>query len=537
MPIEHSSEPAHTIHMKRHIPLSKPQSLPKEWYHFSQGGNSIPTEEQLTRAASRAKYMTDDFYDKNPVGINASAVVYAAMHAFSTTNIPQIEYHGGGAFNEIFILQFSDYFKIAARIPRPDARAPRRIEATVAMMTMARCYRGIPVPEVYAWHSDSDNPVGAPYMLLEWMEGVGPWEQWDDLSPKDRRGLLDELAVHHANFAKPLPFQGMGSIYFAEVPTEGDVEGFDNLSAYYLGPLSRGPTYTRHRGISTWPQTTSVSLRDFWLELWQHEVDFITKSFGLDPSVILATHDHPSSSIQGTVTVGQFLDVAQAVLTLIQKCALPPHSQPQIYEPCFVTTDYAFRNMKMDPETRKITAFLDWDDTYVMPFLLCSRYPEDICWFDGSGERWYATGPFLFLPIDEEGEVEEDSSPEETVDGAAEDNGLETVDDDASVSDGASEDNVSDTTDSNGKASSRGSNNDLHNYSSEDDDRTRRIKDTRLRRLYEEMLTSHDSRFGMDRFWAEREEPLKIQHLLMCGWTEWLLKKEWVTARAAELNA
>ncbi|KAF8987506.1 hypothetical protein BDQ17DRAFT_1374981, partial [Cyathus striatus] len=394
-----------------------------------------------------------------------------------------------------------------------------------------------PAPEVYAWNPDNNNPVGAPYMLLEWVEGIEPWQQWHDLSSSDRIALLDELAVHHANFAKPLPFKGLGSIYFSPLPPDAKVQ-FDDVSAYYLGPLSRGPASTRHRGISTWPQTTPTSLRSFWLELWQHEVDSITTKFGSDRSTVIATEDHPSSSIQETITLGQFLDVAQALLVLIEKCPLPPDAQAELYELSFASADYAFRNIKMDPETRKISAFLDWDDVYVMPFLLCSRYPEDICWYDGSGERWYETGAFLFMPLDEEGDIAEDtvSEPEPVT----EEEESEVADDGTSGSEADTPED-SEEDDSGGDEASELENTEpldveIDEHDTEDYDRPRRIKDTRLRRQYEQLLAAHDSRFGTEGFWEMRIEPLKLQHLVMHGWIEWMVKDEWLLKRAAELK-
>ncbi|KAF8964672.1 hypothetical protein BDZ97DRAFT_1660020 [Flammula alnicola] len=524
--------------MKLQIPFHIPQRFPVGWNQSLTSTDAIPTEEQLTRAP----HMDDDSYNSYVrLGINSRALVYAAMHAFSSTVIPEITSAGGGSFNKVFSIKFPDGFRVAARVPRPGRRDPGHIDSTVAMMTMARCYSGIPVPEVYAWNPDDDNAVGAPYMLLEWVEGIEPWNQWYDLSPTDRTEFLDELAAYHAKFAKPLPFQGIGSIYFAKLPAEAHIS-FDNASAYRLGPISRGPASRTGGGISSRRQTNPTSLRDFWLELWQHEVDSIIETFGLTRSTVIATADGPSPSIHETVTLGTFLDVAQAMLSLIRRCPLPPQSQSELFELSFATTDYAFRNIKMDPETRKITTFLDWDDVYMMPFLLCSRYPDDICWFDGSGERWHKTGAFLFLPLDEEGEIEEDSIPT-TVEATAKEINSEAVNDDGSGSDGTADDSVAEGADDEEESlelepgeSYKFDPNTLPEHNPEEYDRPRRIKDTRLRRQYEQILTAHDARFGIDGFWEMRKDPLKIQHLLMNGWVEWLVKEEWVKERAVELK-
>ncbi|KAF8984929.1 hypothetical protein BDQ17DRAFT_1205452, partial [Cyathus striatus] len=98
-----------------------------------------------------------------------------------------------GSFNKVFSIQFSNGFRVAAHIPQPRIFSSGHIESTVAMMTLAQSYRNIPTPKVFAWNLDNYNPVGAPYMLLEWVEGVKPWQQWHDLSSSNRIALLDEL--------------------------------------------------------------------------------------------------------------------------------------------------------------------------------------------------------------------------------------------------------------------------------------------------------------------------------------------------------
>lgn len=525
--------------MKRQIPLHVPQKFPKDWDQLLLSAPQIPTEEQL----NRADHMDDDFYTTRVrIGMDTRALVFAAMHAFSTTTVPELSYVGGGGFNEVFALRFPDTgFKIVARFPRKTQHASGRMESVVAVMTMARCHASIPAPEVYAWQSDENNLVGAPYMLLEWVEGVEPWEQWYNLSAKDRTAFLDELALQHAKFAKPLPFEGLGSLFFAEFPAESDVEvSLEDPSTYRIGPFCPGEACTHHRGLLSWPQTIPRSLPEFWMNLWQHEADEMTKTLGSARDAVIATSEYPSPLVQETITVGQFLDVAEAIRILIRDCAssLPPTSQSDLYQLSFTNTDYAFRNIKMDPQTRKITSFIDWDDIYVMPFLLCSRYPEDICYIDGSGERWHKTGGFMFLPLDEEGDIEEDIEPE-----TAEEETPEESDEEVDENEG--DDNDSPSGDENSEDGEEDEENmdepptvddDIPEHNPEDYDRPRRIKDTRLRRQYEQLLTVHDSRFGTDRFWEMRAEPLKLQHLLTHGWVEWMAKEDWVKARAAEIQ-
>ncbi|KAF8986057.1 hypothetical protein BDQ17DRAFT_1335694 [Cyathus striatus] len=194
-------------------------------------------------------------------------------------------------------------------------------------------------------------------MLLEWVEGVEQWQQWHDLSSSDCIALLDELAVHHANFAKPLPFKGIGSIYFNSLPADTQniylATDYSNLALLFLA------------------------------------------------RTLAARNDHPSSSIQETITLGQFLDAAQALLA-IKKHPLLLDVQAKLYKLLSTPADHAFRNIKTDPETHKTTTLLDW----------MIQYSKNICWYDGSGEWSYETGAFMFMPLDEVGKIVEDMVPE-----------------------------------------------------------------------------------------------------------------------------
>jgi hypothetical protein len=272
-----------------------------------------------------------------------------------------------------------------------------------------------------------------------------------------------------------------------------------------------------------------------WQRQWQHECDYIAQIHGVDPETIIADDDEGQ-------TVGAFLDVAQHLKTLIWHSSLP--NQPELYEPCLAITDYAFRNIKIDPETFRVTSFLDWDDVYVLPFLLCSRFPEDICFFDGSGEPWHQTGGFHFVPLDEEPHDSDDFNFEDPIDGPQhkDDPSAEQSDDCLSEESTSDEEPSADTEDQSDHTCSEGS---VHEpspppFPSEADeaesDRKRRIRDTLLRREYARLLAHHDPRYGLEGFFALRSEPMKIHYLVMNGWKYWLGRGEWLKERAEEIR-
>ncbi|KAJ3500815.1 hypothetical protein NLJ89_g9626 [Agrocybe chaxingu] len=531
--------------MKRRIPLHKPQNFPPDWEARFLTSDTIPTEEQLCRR----DHMDDEIYNEWKLQINTKALVYAAMQALNATSVtPNIISKSIGSFNRVFLISFpstkdTPEFRVAARVLRGKGRMPGRIEATAAIMSLALA-RGLLVPEVYAWHPGTDNPVGAPYILLEWAKGEDIWRSWIYYTKEEKVNFLEEIARHHAKLAEPLPFVGIGNVRFANAEAGHDLPP-DKMDSYRVGgPFLPGPLCTQDSRSAIWPQTIPTSLRDFWVAIWQHEVDFITSKHGADRSVIITDDEDETPA-----TLGELLEVAASVRVLIDKCVLPsPNDYPSVYEPCFVPTDYAFRNMIMDPKTCKITALIDWDDVYIMPFLLCSRYPEEICFSDGVDEdRWDKSGRFPFLPLDEEGEVPEE---DESI-GIAAPNGPPTAERGCNRSEEnqGSEDRgtvetavcpASHAEDDKDGGSDAETGKDEENIpamlDADEVDFHRRVRETRLRREYEKLLASADARFASDGFWQMREDPLKIQHLVMSGWAEWLLYASWIQERAIEMK-
>ena len=491
----------------------------------------FPTEEAMTRSS----WMDDEDYENQKLGIDTHALVYAAVQALSKQSTPTLAYMGSGGWNKLFLIEFPDGDKVVARIPKTGGRSAHKVPSTVATMSMARYHLGLPVPEIFAWHPSNDSPVGAPYILLEFVEGKEPWQVWYTIPFKAQSRMLDELASYHAKFARPLPFKGIGSIFFAtDLPDSADLA---DVSTYRLGEMSLSLNQNVSESLD--PPSHTLSLRQFWQRLWQQELDFITKTHGVDRDTVIADENH--SRFGGEVqTLGIFLDVSKYLQTLIANCPLP--HQPELYEPCLAMTDYAFRNIIIDAESSRVTSFLDWDDVYIFPLLLCSRYPEDICFYDGSGEAWHKTGPFLFLPLDEE-PLDSDNFDDpvyEPPQSREPNNALLTEESDESSSEETTSEPPTDPDDQSDQLCAEAAADDSPAPFPDDAeeaefDRRRRARDTLLRREYTRLLAQHDPRFGLDGFWAIREEPMKIQYLVMHGWTSWLKKDEWLKQRAKEI--
>ena len=69
----------------------------------------------------------------------------------------------------------------------------------------------LPVPIVYPYCSEASNPVGAEWVIMEYMPGVEVGDAWDDLQlPQKRRLALDFIDLYDQLFR--LKADGCGGI-------------------------------------------------------------------------------------------------------------------------------------------------------------------------------------------------------------------------------------------------------------------------------------------------------------------------------------
>ena len=81
-------------------------------------------------------------------------------------------------------------------------------------MTLVRNH-GIPVPVIYGYSTNTNNPVGAEYILMEKAEGRPLGDVWFTLSQRDRIKVLSRIVDHEAKLFS-LDFSAFGSLYFEE---------------------------------------------------------------------------------------------------------------------------------------------------------------------------------------------------------------------------------------------------------------------------------------------------------------------------------
>ena len=97
-----------------------------------------------------------------------------------------------GAFNVLFHIHFNDGVTWLARFPLPQCPS-LRMKSEIATMKYVKERTKIPIPEVYAYDLSSNNPIGAPYMLMNKLPGEMLGCKWDSLSHELKRKILHQI--------------------------------------------------------------------------------------------------------------------------------------------------------------------------------------------------------------------------------------------------------------------------------------------------------------------------------------------------------
>ena len=111
-----------------------------------------------------------------------------------------------GSFNLVYVIHFEDGVKWAARIPQHaiathflSAQA-EAMSAELELLRLIQAKTSVPVPEVFYYNTTFDNPLGAPFSLISWLEGHAVdtlWSNSDGPTPiKERRlRILESVAA------------------------------------------------------------------------------------------------------------------------------------------------------------------------------------------------------------------------------------------------------------------------------------------------------------------------------------------------------
>ncbi|KAG8623120.1 hypothetical protein KVT40_008096 [Elsinoe batatas] len=140
-----------------------------------------------------------------------------------------------GLSNKGFLLVLANGHEYFARMPFSTAGpVSLATQSEVATMAYLRKHTSIPVPKVLDWSANSNNPIGAEYIISEKMPGVSLYSMWESMSVAQHLQVVQKVA-QICKQTYDLSFPGYGSIFPSNCSLHDD-EKIDMGNGYCIGP-------------------------------------------------------------------------------------------------------------------------------------------------------------------------------------------------------------------------------------------------------------------------------------------------------------
>ncbi|KAJ7652127.1 hypothetical protein DFH06DRAFT_1331335 [Mycena polygramma] len=270
----------------------------------------------------------------------------------------------------------SEILNIIARVAAP-AFPKDKIESEIATLQYIASHTSIHTPRVYGWNSDSTNPVGQEYMIMEKIEGISASEVWDTL-PMDLKKVTVSDVAHCILQLYALRFFTGGSLYndaegntvvgpIVATPFYRALDGFVRLPneadryalSEYRGPFPSASGYMR-------------SFLDAELHIFKQHRQLI-----LDNELEGDT-ERLEQGIRALEKAVQLTSVYPGDVCVSEPLTTPDKSFSLSLD------DFRLSNIMIDESTGHITGLIDFEGATVAPLWECAYMPR---WLQDA-EEW-----------------------------------------------------------------------------------------------------------------------------------------------------
>lgn len=250
-------------------------------------------------------------------------------------------------------------------------------------MDYVRNILGVPVPQVYAWSSSADNPVGAEYILMEKCPGIELHKVWDTITDLQKTAIIHKLVGYEAGFASStLPMYG--SLYYAKDlnSTKNDQcilppleKNTRRCPAFAIGPTTDRKFFDHGRAGATANQGPWSTVEEYNAAIAEREIACLQRS---------SQFPHPQGFYNGPGQYQQNSKTKMQTLRNFEKVAqyLKP-MDPILSKPVLWHTDLHWDNIFVDKDDpTEIAAIIDWQAVHIAPLFAQARHPTFLE-FDG----------------------------------------------------------------------------------------------------------------------------------------------------------
>nr|POF20617.1 altered inheritance of mitochondria protein 9, mitochondrial [Quercus suber] len=249
-------------------------------------------------------------------------------------------------------------------------------------MDYARNVLGIPVPNVYAWSSSTDNPVGAEYILMEKCPGVELHKVWDTITDRQKAVVIRKLVGYEAAFASSR-FPAYGSLYYVtdlssnknDQCTLLPLEKSTKSPAFAIGPTTNRNFFDHGRAEASANQGPWSTIEEYNLAIAEREIACLERSslFPDPQGFYNGPGQYQQSSNTKLQTLKNYMNVAQYLKPV----------DPILSAPVLWHTDLHWDNIFVDEnDPTEVTAIIDWQAVHIAPLFTQARHPTFLE-FDG----------------------------------------------------------------------------------------------------------------------------------------------------------
>lgn len=320
----------------------------EDLFAYTNGHFLVDEEHQLSR-----RYVRFD------VDALCNTVSAAGGVSSQVTAIEKME----GGFSKAFLMKRADGTEVIAKIPCRIARPPSLTTAgEVGVFEYVRRYTGIPVPGVLSWSSDSSNPVGAEYIIMEKAAGVPLFQQWAKMTEFEKLQLIKNLTKLEAQLSS-IRFPAYGGLYprtyMNRLTRSLDID-IDPAESFCIGPSCDRSFDSEGLEFDQGPWD---SISSFGLAIAKRELLRISSRCQQNRSSF-----HRGSPEQQV----QLLEAAIRLMKLLDSNRILREAcQPTLWH-----TDLHMGNIFVAPdECSRIVSLIDFQSTSILPAFLQAQWP------------------------------------------------------------------------------------------------------------------------------------------------------------------
>lgn len=225
--------------------------------------------------------------------------------------------------------------------------------------SVVRSQTSVPVPKVLAWSSDSSNPVGSEYIVMEKVNGRQLVDVWGEMGQLQQFKLIQNLAQLESQLAS-MEFPGYGNLYFRHSTKDGS-QVIPINDDYCIGPAYNAswfPQFGNQNYAGPW-----AGLSDLCLALANRGLAHVQHS------TLVPRGPHFGAKLEHIHILETAMKIIPKLVGYIQR-----FSRPTLWH-----GDLHLGNIFVcNKDPTRIVGIIDWQFVSIMPAFMQVQWPSFI---------------------------------------------------------------------------------------------------------------------------------------------------------------